>query len=178
MNTLSSCLLVFLLLPLFWGGEKGVEGAKTDRYYHVAGIGPWNSPYSDFLSFAKFAAFLVNNNNNSEYADVFPNFQDILPDTTLILYPKYWRERGGRKERKERKKETEEEEEQRNRVEERQEKEWRGRKGRKERKEREGEDKREVQFPLFRPLAFFYPLLIFFNDLRGLSFSFPTYRTL
>lgn len=114
MNTLSSCLLVFLLLPLFWGGEKGVEGAKTDKYYHVAGIGPWNSPYSDFLSFAKFAAFLVNNNNNSEYADVFPNFQDILPDTTLILYPKYWRERGEgkrgkrgkKKQRKKRSKET------------------------------------------------------------------------
>jgi hypothetical protein len=30
-----------------------VSGAKSDRVFKIAGIGPWSKPYGDFLSFAR-----------------------------------------------------------------------------------------------------------------------------
>jgi hypothetical protein len=78
MNTLL-CLLFCIIILCF----SGNHGAKTGCNYTIGAIGPWATPYGDFLTFAKFAAYLLNNNNDL-YPDILPG---VLPNVTLVVYP-------------------------------------------------------------------------------------------
>jgi hypothetical protein len=76
-NSLLCVLVVVVLLP--WS----VECDKSDAVLKIAGTGPWYEPCTDFLTLAKFVAYLVNH-NDVNFTDVMPS---ILPDVTLVMYP-------------------------------------------------------------------------------------------